>query len=151
MPCCSYFFQNLSLNVPSKIAVDKENECINCYLIKDFTKLRSRCSNGLISKKGRCTKMKFSIKSFFKKCGPNLQETVDLLAFIEKIFDGKLQLLCSEGNVNALEASNRKLSLPKFPNKNFLHSMSNNYQKTCYWMKRRRKKVVTWDNFPKSY
>ena len=38
-------------------------------------------------------KMKFSIKDFFSKCGP--QFPADLVAFTEVILNGKLHFLCS--------------------------------------------------------
>ena len=42
-----------------------------------------------------CTKkMKFSIKDFFSKCDQNMQETGDLVAFTEKILNGKPHILC---------------------------------------------------------
>ena len=52
-------------------------------------------------------------------------------AFTEKIPYGKLYFLCSARDVNALEANNGEFSLPKFPNNNFLHFISNNFQKPC--------------------
>ena len=42
-----------------------------------------------------CTKMKFSIKDFFRKCKPNLQFPVDVVTFTEEILYGKFHFLCS--------------------------------------------------------